>query len=139
MRLLERWMDHRVTRYRNAPLVLVRMRTPYTYNATTHQMFEDIVAVSDGLEGPRFVAYDFTDFEARAHDLDLWFTAQTRGARGSISDERLQTMFVGNLDQLTPLADAFRASAAGVPVGLHETIESAVQHAYDARRVFAAW
>jgi len=132
-------MDHRVNRYRNTPLVLVRMRSPYTYDATTHQMFEDIVAATDAMEGPRFVAYDFTDFEANAHDIDLWFTAQTRGARGSVSDERLQTMFIGNLDQLTPLTDAFRASDAGVPIGLHETLESAVQHSHDACRVFAAW
>lgn len=132
-------MNHRVYRYRNTPLVLVRMRSPYTYDTTTHQMFEDVVAVTATLDGPCFVAYDFTDFEASAHDVDLWFTAQTRGARGSISDERLQTMFIGNMAQLIPLTDAFRTSTAGVPIGVHETLESAVQHAYDACRVFAAW
>jgi hypothetical protein len=139
MRFLERLMDHRVNRYRNTPLVVVRMRSPYTYDATTHQMFADIVAVTDAIEGPSFVAYDFTNFQASPHDVDLWFTAQTRNARGSISDEHLQTMFIGDPDQLTPLADAFLASATGVPVGIHETVESAVQHAHDASRVFAAW
>ncbi len=118
------------------PAVIVKMRP----NQNLHQVFRQVMHQVSGRYGQDFVIYDCTDYHPTRRECRAFIRAQAAGLCGSITDPATFTMLVGDNYALPYLAEQFEEQRnGGVQVGVYRTVNEALHHAREARRIFSAW
>jgi len=118
------------------PAVIVKMRP----NQNLHRVFRQVTAQVSGRYGQDFVIYNCTDYQPTRRECRAFIRAQSAGLRGSITDPSTFTMLVGDNYALPYLAEQFEDRRnGGVQVGVYRTVNEALHHAREARRIFSAW
>jgi hypothetical protein len=125
-------MPHYVRLLPDAPIVLVEMHKPYDYQHEPKQLFNEIHALIDPLDWPRAaVIYDCTRFELSFNDVVDKMAVQTRGFAGSMSDDRLETIIVGQGEMFHFMVESFKQDQyRNLHVHLFEDFEQALGWAY---------
>jgi len=124
------WLD-------NQPIVVVKMNSANARHM--HSAFRCVQSYNAAYD-QSFVIYDCRNFDLSFHELEKWLRLQSMGLGGSITDRSTHTLLVGNDNVLQGIVYAFELEEfGGVNVGLYDTINSAMRHAIDGSRIFAAW
>jgi len=120
----------------STPAIVVKMKS----GQNLHRLFRRVSSQTSGTTGQNFVVYDCTDYAPSRHEYQMFLRAQSTGMRGSITDPDTFTILVGDHTALPRLAEQFEdRHYGGVSVGIYPTMDEALYHAREGRRIFSCW